>query len=62
MEQEGDKVVFARSEEKDLQYVKFLGDGDSKAYDEAKKVVTYNISKVDCVNHVSREWAALFEN
>lgn len=40
MEQEGDKVVFARSEEKDLQYVKFLGDGDSKAYDEAKKVVT----------------------
>ena len=54
MEQEGAKVVFARSEEKDLQYVEFLGDGDSKAYEEAKKFVTYNISKVDCVNHVSK--------
>lgn len=63
MEVEGTKVVFSRSEHKHcLQYTQLLGDGDSKGFEEAKKVVTYDIEKLDCINHVAKRMGTALRN
>ena len=63
MEVEGVKVVFAHSEQKhSLQYTSLLCDGDSKGFEEAKKVVTYDIEKLDCINHVAKHMGTALRN
>lgn len=63
MEVEGARVIFSRSEEKNApQYTRMLGDGDSKGYEEAKKVVNYGIEKLDCINHVAKRMGTFLRN
>lgn len=63
MEVEGAKIVFSRSEENHgLQYTRMPGDEDSKGYEEAKKVVNYNIEKLDCINPVAKRMGTSLRN
>lgn len=59
MESQGAVSIFKRSVEKyNLRYVKYLGDGDSKGYQDVQESEPYGsnvkISKLECVGHVQK--------
>lgn len=59
MEVEGAKQIFAGSLEKyGVRYTKYLGDGDSKAYNEVVKSQPYGtdcqVQKLECIGHVQK--------
>lgn len=58
--------IFGRSQMKrGVQYVNFLGDGDSKAFDEVKKYKPYGdkeIKKLECVGHVMKRMGTRLRN
>ena len=58
MEAAGCLQIFQRSvEQYALRYVDFLGDGDSKAYNEIKEASVYGekpVTKLECVGHVQK--------
>lgn len=58
MESEGVLSIFHRSQEKyNVQYTRYLGDGDTKAYKkvvESKPYGEVNIEKLECVGHVQK--------
>ena len=45
------KRIFERTR---LKITEFLGDGDSRAFKEAKKAVDWSMVKLECVNHVAK--------
>ncbi len=66
MEQEIAKRIWGRSETKNhLRYTTMLSDGDSKAYDllvESKVYGDIQITKEECVNHVSKRMGTALNN
>lgn len=59
MESTGVRHIFGRSLEKhNLRYSPFVGDGDSKSYNEVVSLAPYGptffIPKEDCISHVTK--------
>ena len=59
MEKIGALEIFKRSlARRKLRYIKYLGDGDTKAFDHVRKANPYgsevDIQKIECINHVSK--------
>lgn len=58
MEVAGVQAIFSRSKEKyNVQYTKFLGDGDSAAFGSVVRLDPYNgieITKLECVGHIQK--------
>ena len=55
MEVEGAKRMFARSiANRNVRYMKYLGDGDSKAYLSVKDTYEDVVEKYDCVGHYQK--------
>lgn len=57
MEVFGATEIFKRSREsRGLEYKKYLGDGDSKAYNAACALGLYPIEKLECINHFAKRF------
>jgi hypothetical protein len=58
MEKEGAIEIFKRSVERGFRIVKYLGDGDTKAYKTVLELKPYGdecrIDKIECINHVAK--------
>ena len=65
MEMEGAKRIWSRSVEKNnMQYVRMLGDGDSKAYKAVLELNPYNvdIEREECTNHAHKRMGTALRN
>ena len=64
MEVAGAKNIFGRSVEKyGLQYLKFLGDGDSKSYPAVKSIYPgVEVEKLECIGHVQKRVGTRLRN
>ena len=67
MEADGAVVLWQRSEENHaLQYMKFIGDGDSKSYSNVLEIKPYGdepenqVKKLNCVGHVQKRMGTAF--
>lgn len=59
MEVDGMKNIFQRSvSERDVKYVKYIGDGDTKTFPELQKTAPYPVEKVECVGHIQKRMGA----
>lgn len=60
MEISGVKEIFERSLERDVRYEYYLGDGDSKAFQQVADLHLYGqdieLKKLECIGHVQKEW------
>lgn len=54
MEVLGAVEIYERSLERGVQYGKYLGDGDSRAFKAVKDKNFYPVEKLDCVGHVQK--------
>ena len=58
MECEGVIQLYNRSEENNIRYIPFIGDGDSSSYSKVDSERPYGamvfIDKQECVNHVTK--------
>lgn len=67
MEPEGVLMLFSRSLEKHkLRYVRFIGDGDSKSYNEVRRAQPYgpdvDVVKEECIGHVQKRMGTRLRN
>ncbi|GFU53644.1 uncharacterized protein TNCV_2093861 [Trichonephila clavipes] len=52
MEVEGMKRIFRRSLlKRNVKYVKYIGDGDTKTFPKLQNTVSYNLEKIECVGN-----------
>lgn len=55
MEVDGMKKIFQRSmSARNVKYVKYIGDGDTKTFPELQSVAPYALEKIECVGHVQK--------
>ncbi|GFX83401.1 uncharacterized protein TNCV_1426971 [Trichonephila clavipes] len=59
MEVDGMKEIFQRSvPQRNAKYIKYIGDGDTKAFPELQRTAPYSIEKVECVGHIQKRMGA----
>lgn len=55
MEVDGMKKIFERSiSARNVKYVKYIGDGDTKTFPELQSITPYTLQKVECVGHIQK--------
>ncbi|GFS86511.1 uncharacterized protein TNCV_513691 [Trichonephila clavipes] len=55
MEVDGMKEIFLRSvPQRNVKYIKYIGDGDTKTFPELQRTAPYSIEKVECVGHIQK--------
>ncbi|GFX49194.1 uncharacterized protein TNCV_5041881 [Trichonephila clavipes] len=59
MEVDGMKEIFQRSvPQRNAKYIKYIGDGDTKTFQELQRTAPYSIEKVECVGHIQKRMGA----